>query len=599
MHTHEARPSGARRRSFPRILLALLLLAPLAGCSFGPDAPEIEAGSTLVLELGGEYVEAPSPPLLARLAGDQTRPFVGLLSLLSMAERDERLATVVLLIRPLEIGWGKADELRAAIGRLREAGRHTVALLEIQGLAPNKELYVASAADEVFVVPGSSLPLVGLAAEYLFLGGFWEMLGVDFEVAKAGRYKSAVEVYAERSMSEASREMANSLLDDTYRRFVEGLAEGRGLTALAVEEAIDAGPIRTQTLEAMGLVDGELHLDRLLERHGDAIVEHADYARVDPESLGFDVRGRFALIYGTGMVVQGEAEPSPFARGPLFASETASRAIEAAAEDEEIAAIVLRIDSPGGSALASELIWRAIDRAKAQGKPVIASFSDVAASGGYYVASAADAIVADPGTLTGSIGVFALRPTLGGLLDKLEIGIDALTRGKHADYLLSTEPMSPATHARLEAQVLDTYQLFLTRVADGRNLPLQTVDGVAQGRVWTGRQALEAGLVDELGGLHVAVRRAKLAVGLEPDDDVYLVPYPEPKTVTEQLFETLQSARSGALAPGAAAPAPLPAPLARALAELGPAPLGRLIEMVGALPTGAPLLVPPVLVEIR
>ena len=230
------------RRASAEVLCAILACGVIgvSGCGLGSGpAVEIEPGSTLVIELGGEYIEAPGPSVLARLAGNGTRPFVGLLSMFSRAERDTRLATVVLRIQPLGIGWGKADEIREAIGRLRAKGLHTVAHLEIQGYAANKELFIASAADETFVAPGSVMPLVGLAAEYIHLGGFFEKLGIEFDVAKAGRYKSAVEAYAERTMSEASREMADSLLDDTYDRFVTGLAEGRGLAREDVEAAID------------------------------------------------------------------------------------------------------------------------------------------------------------------------------------------------------------------------------------------------------------------------------------------------------------------------------------------------------------------------
>ncbi len=543
---------------------------------------EIRPGSALVVELSGRYVEAAAASPLARLAGDRTQPFIGLLSTLRLAERDPRIETVVLRIQPLQIGWAKADELRDALGRLRQKGKQTIAYLEIANFSANRELYVASAADEVWVSPGSALPLVGLAAEYLFLGGFWEKIGVDFDVAKAGRYKSAVEIYSERTMSEASREMANSLLDDTYRRFVEGLAAGRGLTSAEVVEAIDNGAVRSQRLEALGLIDGELHLDRLLERFDD-VVEHESYARVDPAQIGFEAKAQIGLVYGTGPVVQGDASDGPLDASPVFASETISRALLEAAESAEIEAIVLRIDSPGGSALASELIWRAISRARALGKPVIASFSDVAASGGYYVASAADEIVAAPGTLTGSIGVFALRPVIGGLLEKLDIGVDSLTRGRHADFLLSSDPMSPAARARLQTSVLDVYQLFLTRVADGRGLTREQVDAVGQGRVWTGSQALEAGLVDALGGLYTAVDRAKQAVGLTPEDDVLLVPFPARKSLSAQLIEALQVSAARAAAP----------------ALQWPAPLDQLVAWGRSLPTRAPLLIPPLIVEIH
>jgi protease-4 len=575
--------------------IRILILLLIAGFGvffvlrqFSTTAPiEIVKGSTLVIELGGSYVEAPGASPLARLVGDSTRPFIGLLSMFSLAERDDRLATVVLRIQPLGIGWGKADEIRAAIGRLREKGIHTAAHLEIQNFSANKELFIASAADEIFVAPGSAIPLVGMAAEYLFLGGFWEKLGVEFEVAKAGRYKSAVELFAARTMSPASREMADSLLDDTFERFVDALATGRHMTHDAVIEAIDTGAVRSQRLESLGLIDGEMHLDLLLKRFGDEVVSHADYSKVDPADLGFEAQSEFALIYGTGTVIQGGSDGSSFRTSPVFASDTVSRAIIEAAEDSTISAIVLRIDSPGGSALASELIWRAIDRARGMGKPVIASFSDVAASGGYYVASAADVIVADAGTLTGSIGVFALRPAIGGLLDKLEIGIDSITRGRHADFLLSSEKMSPASLARLQTSVLDTYQLFLTRVADGRGLSLEEVDAIGQGRVWTGHQAREIGLVDELGGLYTAVRRAKEAVGLEPTDDVFLVPFPKQRSLSEQLIEAFQLTLIRVAGPSLDWSGHLPEPLK------------QIAAWTRDLPTGTPLLIPPAIIDIH
>jgi protease-4 len=572
-----------RRSRIWILLLVFAISIYVVSRIFAPAAPvPIQPDSTLVLELGGKYVEAARASPLARLAGDPTRPFLGLLSMFKLAERDDRITTVILRIQPLVIGWGKADELRDAIERLREAGKHTVAYLEIANFSSNRELYVASRADEVYLSPGSVVPLVGLAAEYLFLGGFWEKLGIDFDVAKAGRYKSAVEMYSERTMSEASREMADSLLDDTYQRFVEGLAEGRQLSTAEVVEAIDTGSVRSQRLEALGLIDGELHLEQLLER-ATHLVRHEDYARVEPADVGFDAKGHIALIYGTGPVVQGEGGDTPFGASPVFASETMGRAILDAARDPEIRAIVLRIDSPGGSALASELLWESIERARGMGKPVIASFSDVAASGGYYVASAADAIVSDPSTLTGSIGVFALRPTVGGLLDKLEIGIDSLTRGRHADFLLSGEKMSPAALARLQTSVLDTYQLFLARVAKGRGMSDAQVDELGQGRVWTGRQAMERGLVDELGGIYTAVRRAKVAAGMDAEDDVFLIPFPSQKSLGEQLIEAFQMTAIRAAGPGIE----------------WPAPLDQILAWPRALPSQSPLLIPPLLIEIH
>jgi len=563
-------------------ILVLLGLAVLFVFLRGQRGPTIEPGSCLVLELEGRYVEAPRASLLARLFGEETRPFVGLLSQLALARRDDRLAHVVLVIRPLEIGWGKAGELRDAIARLRAAGRRTTAYLDLASFSASREYYIATAADEIYVVPGGNVPVIGLAAEYFFLGGMWQKLGVDFEVAKAGRYKSAVESYAGTGMSEASREMANSLLDSTDEAFVAAIAEGRGLSHEAVRAAIDSGPMLPKELVSLSLADGVEHLDVLLDRIGGKVVRQSTWERVEPEQLGFEARAKIALVYGSGTVVQGRAGRSASGR-QVFASQTASEAIRDAAEDDAIDAIVLRIDSPGGSALASEEIWRALQQARRHDKPIVASFSDVAASGGYYVASGADAIVAPGGSLTGSIGVFALRPVLGGALEKVGIGMESLTRGRYADFLLAGEPLSEGARERLQASVLETYGLFLERVAEGRSLPVADVDAIAQGRVWTGRQAAERGLVDQLGGLYEAVALVRQKLGLDEDADVVLIPYPGPRSLGEELSDILGSRLGGLGLAGLSLPAML-RPLESWLLDL---------------PDEGPLLVPPAWIEIR
>jgi len=573
------------------IVLGLVLIAiALRATSSGP---RIERDSTLVLQLAGSYVETQQPPLFSRLLGDSARPFVGLLSTLAFAERDDRLKTVVLRIRSLDIGWGKAQEIRNAIGRLRAAGRKVVAHLELAAFSANREYYVASAADEIYMPPGANLPVLGLAGEYLYFGGLWAKLGIEIEVARVGKYKSAVETFVGEGMSPASREMANSLLDSTYQQFVDGIAEGRGMTPDQVRAAIDAGPVLGEDLRELDLIDGIEHVRPLLDRLGGAVVEHSVYAQLDPTSVGFDPVAQVALIYGTGTVVMGKGSLSP--RGnPVLASETVSKAFREAAKDSEIDAIIFRIDSPGGSSLASEVVWEALREARSSGKPIIASFSDVAASGGYYVAAGADEIVAPPGVLTGSIGVFALRPVLGGLLDKIGIQVEALTRGRHADFHLSAEPLSEGAGERLQSLVDDTYELFVERVAEGRSMDPKAVDEIAQGRVWTGAQAFELGLLDELGGLHVAVERVKSRLELTPDDDVVLRPYPEPRSLVEQLAEMLQ----GRVARFSRSRGEL----IDALAEAGIAEAGllrRLEARLAELPLGSPLALAPLMVEIR
>jgi protease-4 len=422
--------------------------------------------------------------------------------------------------------------------------------------------------------------MIGLAAEYVFLGGLWERFGVDVEVERVGEYKGAAEMISERKMSEANREMANSLLDSIGAQFVAGIAEGRRLAPEAVRRAIDEAPISPEQLEKAGLIDGIQFWDELVGELGgkEKIVEAEDYAGVDPRRVGFAPTARFALIYGSGNVVVGDGTVSR-SGSPIFASDTVSQALADASEDTEIQAIILRIDSPGGSPLAADQIWRAARQARAQGKPVIVSCSDLAASAAYYAAAGADAIVAQPGSLTGSIGVFVLRPVLRGLLEKLDIGVESLTRGGYASLLLASEPLTENTRAWLHAEVVSIYDLFLARVSEGRDLTLEQVDRVARGRVWTGEQAAGKGLVDEIGGLRVAVRRALTELELDPEADVALVPYPAPVSLAEQLDGMLRGLTTRA------------DPLGGVLRRAEP--------WLEAMRAGSPVLLPPFIPVIR
>lgn len=555
------------------LLLAMLLLRVETGVDLKP-------GTALVMDLSGAYVDEAERPVLARLFRRPVKPLVSLLSELAKVERDPRITQVILRIGDLQVGWGKAQEMRAAVQQLRESGRRVIAYLEIEQYGSNVEYYVASAAQEIQLAPATRSPFAGLAAEYLFFGGLFEKLGIDVEYERIGRYKSAVESLAERSMSEPNREMANSLLDSIESQFVSAIAQGRGLTPTQVREIIDEAPATADELVASGLVDGVSYFDELLASLGDPpVVEDSDWARVDPADLGFSPEATLALVYGSGPVVVGEGSTDRSGNSVL-ASRTVADALRDAADDTDVDGIVFRVDSPGGSALASDLVWHAVEHARDSGKPVIVSFSDVAASGGYYVASGADAIVADPATLTGSIGVYVLRPVLAGLLDKLGVGVAALTRGKHADLYLSTRSLSAGSRERLRADVRAIYELFVARVAEGRRLTPEAVDAVGRGRVWTGEQALERGLVDSLGGLRVAALEARKALGLDPMADVALIPYPPPPTFAEQLSELLGGAST------------------RLLAGL-PESVRSISHLLDAIPPGTPALVPPLLVDIR
>src|SRR5208337_4942714 len=480
-------------RAYRRLFVVLLVVVAVAVVALLWNAPSVKPGSVLQLDIAGSYVDEPSVPFTARLFGDRKSPLAGLLSELRKAEHDARLAAVVLRLGKLDVGWGKAQEIRDAVTALRTAGRHPIAYLEIEDYGANLEYFVASAAEQVYLAPGTRTPFVGMAAEYLFLGGLWEKFGVQVEVERVGEYKSAAEIYAAKEMSEPHRVMANALLDSISQNFVRAVAEGRGLSPEQVSAAIDAAPVTPAEMKERKLIDGIAFLDEVIALQGERpLVRGKEYAAVSPESVGIKPEANFALIYGTGAVVTGEGGSN----------------------------------SRGSPQLASDIVWRATQQARAKGKPVVASFSDVAASGGYYAACGVDAIVAEPTTLTGSIGVFVLRPIVGGLLDKLGIGVASLTRGAHADLLLSTQPLKPDTRALVQTEVRAVYDLFVSRVAEGRKLSAERVDEIGRGRVWTGVQAHEVGLVDELGGLHTAVMKAKEKAGLRPEADVMLVPFP-------------------------------------------------------------------------
>lgn len=583
-----------------RILVVILLLVVVGGLvlrlsGLGLFAgPQVTPGSALLLDLEGSYVEAPDAPLVSRLLGQAGVPLVNVLSELRKAARDDRIGRVVVRIRGLDVGWAKAQELRDAMAGVRSAGKPVIAYVEVERFGASREYYVATAADQIWFAPGTRIPFVGLAADYFFLGGLWEKLGIQVEVERVGKYKSMAEMLAANAMSDDNREMVNSIMDSIESQLVAGIADRRALSASQVRAILDQAPVTPAQMQEAGLIDGVAYLDQVMEKLGSPpVVEGSTYAGVDPRDIGFAPQATFALVYGTGPVVHGEGRDG-MTGGSVLASTTLARHIEQAAEDSEIGAIVFRVDSGGGSALASDIVYRAVQEAKEK-KPVVVSFSDVAASGGYYVGAAGDAIVAQPGTLTGSIGVFVVRPVVGGFLDKLGIGYEGITRGAHADILLATQPLDEASRERLEVEVRSVYELFIDRVAQGRSLEPAYVDEVGQGRVWTGVQANERKLVTLLGGLHTAVNEAKERAGIDRDTDVALMPYPPPEPLAAQLarlFSGGASTDSGLRAAfGGGAPA-------AALATLPPA-ARRVASWLLELPTSAPLLVPPVVIDVH
>jgi protease-4 len=565
-------------RFLMRLFLVFVLVAIVWAVFQGGDHVEVEPGSVLIVEIQGNYVEGPEPSMLMRMLGKVERPMASVLSDLAKAERDDRVDVVIIKISEVQVGWAKVQEFRDAILRLNRAGRETVAYLETETFGSNKEFYLATAADELVLSPATRSPLVGLAAEFFFLGGAWDKLGIDLEVERIGKYKSAAESISGKAMSEPSREMADAMLDSINRSFISGMAQGREVSNEHVMAVVDEAPVQKDRLKELGMIDEVLFFDEVLARYeGKPTIEAELYAGVDPADVGFVPEAQFAVVYGSGGVTR---KPRSSARGDsVLNAEVVSTALMEVANDPEIDAIIFRVDSPGGSPLASDIVWRAVERAREM-KPVIASLSDVAASGGYYVVCGANRIVAEPTTLTGSIGVFAIRPVLSGFFTKLGINSDSIVKARHAGVLLSTQSLDESGRDRFRADIRATYTQFIGRVAKGRGMSLEEVDAVGQGRVWTGEQALEVGLIDALGGLREAALQGKELVGLEPDADVALLPYPQPKPLAEQLGEVLGGAQIGVEA-------------------WVPSSLRPLARVLSLLPEGAPAALPPYWVEIH
>ena len=494
--------------------------------------PRIERNSTLVLRVSGDLQEIEPGGVIGQFF--EAQPTVrSLVDALRKAKVDSRVTSVV--IRPTGTAalWGKVQEVRDAILDFKGSRKPIIAYLEFGG---EQELFIASACDKVFLMPTSSLDLTGLASYELFLRGTLDKIGAFPDALHIGDYKTASNVYTEHTYTPAHREMAVSLNTDLYEQLVRGLADGRHKSEAEIRSLIDHGPYLPEDAVRVGLVDDVAYEDELddkveLSKGTVHFLEQSDYRSVTTASLGLDHGQRIAVIYAVGLISSG-ASSYDAPQGQVVGSDTLVDYLRKARADTSIKAIVLRIDSPGGSAIASDVIWREVMLTR-NVKPVIASMSDVAASGGYYIAMPASAIVAQPATLTGSIGVVMVKFVIDGTLKKLGLNMEHVQQGRYADLYSPVRPFSPDERARVQEQMQATYDAFVEKAAAGRNTTPEKIDAIGQGRVWTGRQAKQLGLVDELGGLERAIAVAKARAKIPQDAGVELVVYPPHKSLYE------------------------------------------------------------------
>ena len=525
------------------VLVALIGLA-LIVAAFRQGAPDIRDNSVLALRVSGTLPDFVPDDPLRRFFGGPTQSLSSLVLQFKKAKADKRIKAILLEIDMSSVGWGKSEEIRDAIADFRTSGKPVYAYME---LGMNKEFYIASACDKIYVAPPGELFITGLAADVMFFRGTLDKLGVYPEIYQIGKYKSAGDIFTRKEMSDAHREAVNSLLDDLFNRYVDAIAKSRGKTSDEIRAIIDNAPYSAAQAKEIGLIDGVSYRDELekeiknklgyKESEQLRLVAGSAYRRVDPESLGLNQGERIAVIYATGDIGSGSSENSP-SGSQSIGSDTMTRALNDARDDKTVKAIVIRVDSPGGSGLASDVIWHAVDAAK-QKKPVVISMSDVAASGGYYISAGANKIISQPSTITGSIGVVAGKPVMKGFYDWIGVSNEYVLRGKNAGIFRETEKFTPEERAKFEEWIKTTYYNdFVPKVAKGRNKDVEYIDSVGQGRVWTGAQAKDRALVDEFGGLDRAVEVAKELAKIPADKGVRRVIFPYPKTFLQELMSS-------------------------------------------------------------
>src|SRR5713101_3161245 len=500
------------------IVIALVLVGVLGIAiivsAFRGNPPSIRDNSVLVLKVAGPLPDYVPDDPFRRLFGGQPLSLNSLLAQLRKAKVDKRITAVMLEIDMPETGWAKAEEIRGAIADFRTSGKPAYAYMEY---GMNKDYYIATACDKIFLPPPGELFTNGLAADVMFFRGTLDKLGIYPDIYQIGKYKSAGDTFTQKQMTDAHREFINSLLNDLYGRYTDGIAKARNKSSDDIKALIDNSPYSAAQAKDAGLIDGALYHEqvekelkkRLGYKDSDDlhIARGSDYRQISQESLGLNKGEKIAVVYAAGDITSGKSSFGGEGEETI-GSDSLVKTIEEARDDKSIKAIVLRVDSPGGSGLASDIIWRAIESAKEK-KPVVVSMSDVAASGGYYISCGANKIVAEPSTITGSIGVVGGKPVVKGLYDWLGITNEYILRGKNAGMFRESEKFDDSERKKIEEFLGNTYDDFITKVGKGRSKDKKDIDAIGQGRVWTGQQGKDRGLVDEYGGLDRAIEVAK------------------------------------------------------------------------------------------
>jgi len=508
--------------------------------------PIVEENSYLHLSLSGTISEYEAPDPFEEMLGKSKLNMKKIRDILEKAAVDDRINGTILHINNFNAGFGKLHELHSYIEKYRESGKKIYAYMETPSI---KEYYTATACDSIFMAPSGTLFLMGFNAEVTFYKNFLNMLGVESEFMKIGKYKNAPDPYIRDNMSPYQKEVLESILNQYFDALVTTVSETRGISAGKVKELINKEAAFTAK-EAVKyhFVDNLLFFDDIVqylkskEESKPNRLEATDYAGIPASSLDIRNKSRIAVINCTGVIASGSDSDDPF-YGKIAGSGTIVKNLKKAAKSKSIKAIILRIDSPGGSALASDLIWKAVKDA-AEKKPVIASVVDLGASGGYYITTPVDSFFSAPGSLVGSIGIFAGKFSVRGLYDKLKLKTESVKIGENATLFSIMDPWSKREKAIIYKIINDFYVDFVQKVADARNLKYEQVDNLGQGHVWTSEQAMTNGLIDNVGNFYDALNAAKMKAGIPEDESVRLSFYPQKKSFLGNLLGKVETGLS-------------------------------------------------------
>ncbi len=540
-------------------IVALILVAFVVVLVVGlkPRVAPLPGNIVLTLDLTQGLSDGPDQDLLLRLLIGSRLKLRDVLDALEKARTDPRVKGLLARVGSDDLALARVQELRDAIAAFRAKDKFAIAFADSFGElgAGTRPYYLATAFDEIWLQPMGSLGLTGLYSEVTFFRRTLDLLGIAPDFEHRGEFKTAANMLTETKMTPAHREEVEDLLRSLGSQIVDGVAAARKLGPAAVKDAIDNGPLLAEEARQGRLVDRIGYRDQVIAdarvRAGSAAELTSLASYLDRVGHPHETGDRIALIYGSGVIVRGGGGSNPLSEREVMAANDMIRAFRAAVRDSKVRAILFRIDSPGGSVVASETIWREVVFARERGKPVIVSMGDVAGSGGYYVAAPADKIVAEPATLTGSIGVLAGKLVVADLFHKLGITTDSAQIGGNAAMFSMTSGFSPEAERRLNAFLDQTYQGFKDHVATGRRMTPDAVEAVAKGRVWTGEEAKANGLVDELGGYAVALGLAKRAARIPADAPVELTVFPREEGPLELIYNRLRGQEREDAGPGA------------------------------------------------